>query len=152
MVRRALRAPQIQLESVTPMAKIPLKTLMAPATIYQHAAFYAEGFRPTASSRFGVVRERAGEGPWLLVHIRSGSRVGGLLPALPRKLTLSDVLAVAAAFEAQTHLDWGPFDRLPEVQEGDRKGVGFAMEDADAARTLAASLRELAAQTLQGKD
>lgn len=129
---------------------IKFKTLLAPATIYQHAGRYAEGQRPTANSRFGVVRS-ASDAPWLLVHIRSGSQVGSLLPARParsRKLTLRDLLAVASAFEAATHLDWAPFDNLPEIQPNDKKYPGFAESDRPAARRTANELMAIARQLL----
>lgn len=129
---------------------IKFKTLLAPATIYQHAARYAEGQRPTTNSRFGVVRS-ASDAPWLLIHIRSGSQVGSLLPALSRKLTLRDLLAVASAFEAATHLDWAPFDNLPEIQPGDTKHAGFAEADRPAAQRTANELMAIARQALDSR-
>jgi hypothetical protein len=52
---------------------------------------------------------------WRLTHLRSGASVDSILPALPRKLTMADKLAVAAAFETLTYCDWSAFDSLPQV-------------------------------------
>lgn len=128
------------------MPRAKVSVLLAPATIYQHAAHVAEGYAPAESARFAVVRTSA-DAPWELVHRRSGARVGSLLPALPRKLTMTDMLAVAAALHAHTELDWAPFDTLPEcTPETKRDDVKFA--DMARAQRLALELRRIASQAL----
>ena len=74
------------------------------------------GYRPSAASRFAVTRiaDRP-QSPWMLTHIRTGMGVSSILPASSRKLTMTDKLAVIAAWEAMTHLDWSAFDELPEI-------------------------------------
>ena len=111
---------------------------------YMTARLTVKGYRPTAASRFAVIRTNA-DAPWSLIHVRSGMPVNSLLPALARKLTLADKLAVAAAFEAQTHLDWSAFDELEEL--GPNFNGSQYMDPAKGA-ALAVSLRELAAQAL----
>jgi len=78
--------------------------------------FWVSGYRPTATSRFAVTRiaDRP-ESPWMLTHIRTGMGVGSILPALSRKLTMTDKLAVLAAWETMTHLNWAVFDDLPAI-------------------------------------
>jgi hypothetical protein len=130
------------------MAKrLAVTVLLAPATIYQHAAVSSEGYAPAADARFAVVRAAGrSDGPWVLVHRRSGMLVESLLP--PRKFSRTDKLAVAAAFHACTHLDWTPFDAIPQVSEGDLKGPGFAPEHRDAAGRIATELRIIASSIL----
>ncbi len=113
-------------------------------TPYMTARLTVSGYRPTESSRFAVIRIRP-ESPWSLIHVRSGMPVDSILPALSRKLTRDDKLAVAAAFEAQTHLDWSAFDELEEI------GAGFNGRqtiNAEKARPTTFALRDLAAQVL----
>jgi hypothetical protein len=111
---------------------------------YMTARLTVSGYRPTDSSRFAVVRVNAGA-PWDLIHVRSGMSVGSLLPALARKVTLADKLAVAAAFEAQTHLDWAAFDDLQELGPGFN---GTQYMDPAKGAALAPALRQIAAQVL----
>jgi hypothetical protein len=108
------------------------------------ARLTVSGYRPTGSSRFAVVRVNA-DAPWSLIHTRSGMPVNSLLPALARKVTLGDKLAVAAAFEAQTHLDWAALDDLQELGPGFN---GTQYMDPAKGAALAATLRQLAAQVL----
>lgn len=114
-------------------------------TPYMTARVSVEGFRPTESSRFAVARVSA-KAAWDLLHVRSGMPVNSLLPALPRPLTMADKLAVAAAWEAQTHLDWSAFDALEELGPSSNKRQH--LDPATAAPTIAA-MRQLAAQTLE---
>lgn len=113
-------------------------------TPYMTARLTVSGYRPTESSRFAVIRIRK-DSPWSLIHVRSGMPVNSLLPALSRQLTRDDRLAVAAAWEAQTHLNWAVFDDLEEL------GPGFNgsqyLDPAKGAATVAA-MRDLAAQVL----
>jgi hypothetical protein len=111
---------------------------------YMTARLTVHGYRPTDSSRFAVVRVNA-DAPWSLIHTRSGMPVNSLLPALARKVTLADKLAVAAAFEAQTHLDWAAFDDLQELGPG-FNGTQYMGPAKGAA--LASALRQIAAQVL----
>lgn len=113
-------------------------------TPYMTARLTVSGYRPTESSRFAVIRIRK-DSPWSLIHVRSGMPVESLLPALSRKLTRDDKLAVAAAFEAQTHLDWSAFDELQEL--GPNFNGSQYMDPAKGA-ALAPALRDLAAQVL----
>lgn len=128
------------------MRRIPARVLLAPVSIYQHAAHYGEGYRPTAGSRFAVVRTRP-DAAWVLVHIRSGMPVESLLPALPRKLTMTDKLNVAAAFEAATHLDWSALDAVPQVEEGAKKCAGLGAMNPSQTATVG-ELRRIAANLL----
>ncbi len=73
-----------------------------------------QGYRPTANSRFGVTRTRE-DAPWCLSHIRTGMGVSSVLPPVMRKRTMAELLAVASAWEAATHLDWTAFDELPPI-------------------------------------
>ena len=111
---------------------------------YMTARLTVSGYRPTAASRFAVVRVNA-DAPWSLIHTRSGMPVNSLLPALSRKVTLADKLAVAAAFEAQTHLDWAAFDELQELGPGFN---GTQYMDPAKGAALAVTLRQLAGQVL----
>lgn len=112
-------------------------------TPYMTARVTVQGYRPTAASRFAVAR--VSNGPWDVLHVRSGMPVNSLLPALPRVLTLADKLAVAAAWEAQTHLDWSAFDALEEL--GPNFNGRQTMDPAKALSTVQA-MRELAATVL----
>jgi hypothetical protein len=111
---------------------------------YMAARLTVQGYRPTDSSRFAVVRLNS-KAPWDLIHVRSGMSVGSLLPALSRPLGRDDKLAVAAAFEAQTHLDWAPFDSLEQIGPDFNGRQSLA---GDAARLTAMALRQVAAQVL----
>lgn len=113
-------------------------------TPYMTKRVRVEGYRPTESSRFAVARVSA-EAAWDLMHVRSGMPVNSLLPALSRVLTLADKLAVAAAWEAQTHLDWSAFDALDEL--GESFNGRQSLDPATALPTVNA-MRELAASTL----
>lgn len=122
--------------------------LLCPATIYQHAARFGAGYAPTEKARFAVVRDGDDkQAPWVLVHRRTGARVGSLLPVHARKLTMTDMLAVASAFEAATHLDWSPFDSLPVTTPATTGTPKFANERA--AQLLAGELRVIAAGVVQ---
>ncbi len=111
---------------------------------YMTARLNVSGYRPTPSSRFAVIRIRK-DSPWSLIHVRSGMPVNSLLPALSRQLTRDDRLSVAAAWEAQTHLDWSAFDDLEEL--GPNFNGSQHVDPAKGAPTFAA-MRELAAQVL----
>lgn len=125
--------------------KVKVEVLKAPLTIYQHAARMAQGYAPAEDARFAVVRE--GDGPWQLVHRRSGCAVESCLPALPRKITMTEKLAVAAAWHSATHLDWSPFDGLPQcTHETKRDDIRFS--DPAAAGRVAGDMRTLALQAL----
>lgn len=131
------------------MRRIPIRTLLAPATIYQHAAHYAEGYRPTANSRFAVVRQSPDD-TWSLVHIRSGKRVDAALPAAARKLTMTDKLTVAAAWEGAAHLDWSAFDALNEIKEGATGKPSFGNLTASQLATMD-EMRKLAATAISAR-
>ena len=123
------------------MAKrIPITTQIP----YMTARVTVQGYRPTASSRFAVIRAKA-DAPWSLIHIMSGMPGNSLLPALSRQLTLADRLAVAGAWEAQTHLDWSAFDDLEEL--GPSFNGSQYLDPAKAQATVNA-MRELAAQVI----
>lgn len=94
--------------------RLAVSAILAPAGIYQREAREASGYRPSASSRFAVVRMNDSD-VWRLTHLQSGASVDSILPAMPRRLTMTDKLAVAAAFETLTHCDWSAFDALPAV-------------------------------------
>lgn len=113
-------------------------------TPYMTARVTVTGYRPTESSRFAVARV-SDAAAWDLLHVRSGMPVNSLLPALPRVLTLADKLAVAAAWEAQTHLNWAAFDDLEEL--GPNFNGRQSMDPAKAGATVQA-MRELAATVL----
>lgn len=114
-------------------------------TPYMTGRITVTGYRPTANSRFAVARiDRAGA--WDLLHVRSGMPVNSVLPALPRALTLADKLAVAAAWEAQTHLDWSAFDNLEELGPSSNKRQHL---DPATARATVDAMRAIAAQVLE---
>lgn len=94
--------------------RIPVSAIVAPRGIYQRQALAATGYRPSANSRFAVVRTSP-DAPWLLLHLASGGSVDSILPAKSYALTMTHKLAVAAAFEAMTSHDWSDFDTLPPV-------------------------------------
>jgi hypothetical protein len=94
--------------------RIKVAALLAPHGIYRRTPLAVTGYKPTERSRWAVVRT-GDAAAWLLIHHASGAGVGSLLPVLPRKLTLAEMLAAAAAFDAATHLDWSAFDALPAV-------------------------------------
>jgi len=94
--------------------RIKIDAILAPNGIYQRCALPASGYRPSETSRFAVVRTGP-EAPWRLIHVTSGGALDTIFPALPRKLTLADKMATAAAWEAATHIDWSAFDALPAV-------------------------------------
>ena len=104
------------------------------------------GYRPTPASRFAVTRAAdRPEGPWLITHVRSGCGVTSILPATSRKLTMTDKLAVIAAWEAMTHLDWSAFDELPQVTPDSNK---FPLIDQTKAPPAVRAMRETAATIL----
>lgn len=109
-------------------------------TPYMTARVQVSGYRPTDSSRFAVAR--VDKGPWLLLHVRSGMPVDSILPALARPVTMEEKLSVAAALEAQTHLDWSAFDSLQELGPGFN---GRQSLDPAKARDTVAAMREIAA-------
>lgn len=128
--------------------RYPVTVLLCPATIYQHAARFGSGYAPTETARFAVVRDADDKSaPWALVHRRTGARVGSLLPVRARKLTMTEMLSVAAAYEAATHLDWRPFDSLPVTTPATTGTPKFA--DERAAQLLAGELRTIAAAVIQ---
>lgn len=89
--------------------RIPIKT-----TILTNARrLEVMGYKAARNGRFGVIRHRDGEGPWIVVHLRTGVGVGSCLPA--SCVSLSEKLAAVAKWEAATHLDWSAFDELPEI-------------------------------------
>lgn len=98
------------------MKRVKIITLVAPNGIYQRQVRQATGYRPSAGSRFAVVRTSE-TAPWVAVHVASGGQVDSLFPAVARTLTLADKLAVCAEWEAMTHADWSAFDGLPAVTE-----------------------------------
>lgn len=125
--------------------RVRVKVLMPPATSYQHAAVYAEGYAPGENARFAVVR-MADDRPWLLVHRRTGIGVNSLFPTTCGKLGLAPKFAAAAALEAATHIDWAPFDRLPELQAGVKETYNPTLGAAGMA--LAPELRRIVAQAV----
>lgn len=126
--------------------RIAHKQLLAPNGLYARHAAEAVGYRPSPTSRFCVVR-RDESRPWELVHVRSGAQVGSLLPALSRKLTLADKLAVARAFDVATHLDWSDFDALPEVTEA--QGAKPRLEPTDKMRGMVSELVAIARTAIE---
>jgi hypothetical protein len=113
-------------------------------TPYMTARVTVSGYRPTDASRFAVARV-SDRGPWLLLHVRSGMPVDSLLPALSRPVTMPEKLAVAAAWEAQTHLDWSAFDGLQELGPNFN---GRQHLDPATGRATAQAMREIAAQVI----
>lgn len=129
------------------MKRYPVTVLLAPASIYVHAAREAQGYAPAPDARFAVVRDQAlPDGQWVLVHRRTGAKIESLLPARSRKLTMTDKLAVAAALYAATHLDWSPFDALPQTTH-ETKGVP-AFADREKAEKVATEMRAIVAHVL----
>lgn len=127
--------------------RYPVTVLLCPATIYQHAAREGRGYAPSETARFAVVRDGADDAPWVLVHRNTGARVESLIPALPRKITMTDRLNVCAAFEAATHLDWSHFDNLPATTHETTSPPAFA--DLAGAQRVAAEMRKIALQVIQ---
>ena len=123
--------------------RIKTTAIFPPNGIYRQSPVPVEGYKPTENARFGVVRYGA-DAPWLLVHLATGYSVGNLLPALSRKITLTEKLAVAAARGAQTHLDWQEFDALPATTMETKEAPQFVLSPRD---TLAA-MRQIAEQVL----
>lgn len=93
----------------------------------------------TKDGRFAVIRHRKGEGPWIVVHLRTGVGVGSILP--PRCTSLADKLAVMQRWEAAPHLDWSAFDELPAIGPD---STDMPKIDQDKARNTVASMAELA--------
>lgn len=118
-------------------------------TPYMTARLTVHGYRPTASSRFAVIRIND-KAPWSLIHVRSGMPVNSLLPALARPLTLADKLGVAAAWETLTHCDWSAFDGLEELGPNFNGTQAFnpAMPGA---LTTTAAMREAASISITGE-
>jgi len=126
---------------MTRRIKIEMQTLSA-----EGRRLNVVGYRPTPASRFAVTRAAdRPEGPWLITHVRSGCGVTSILPATPRKLTMTDKLAVIAAWEAMTHLDWSAFDELPQVTPDSNK---FPLIDQTKASPAVRAMRETAATIL----
>lgn len=90
-----------------------------------------EAWQTKADSRFAAAKP-AGK-HWDLRHVASGLSMGSLLP--PRAVQLAEVLAVIAAWEAHTELDFSPLD-VVEFRRGFTKSPPAA---------LLASLREISA-------
>lgn len=89
--------------------RIPIET-----TILTNARrLKVEGYQAARGGRFAVIRHRKGEGPWIVVHVRTGVGVGSCLPA--SCVSLADKLAACAKWEAATYLDWSAFDELPAI-------------------------------------
>lgn len=128
------------------MKRVKVSVLLAPATIYQHAARVAEGYAVSADARFAVVRSDAHNCSWLLVHRRTGAPVASLLPTLRRKVTLRDLLAVCASWHAASHLEWDHFDRLPQTTRETTRVPDF--DNRDAAMRVGQEMRALAAQAV----
>lgn len=126
--------------------RIKIATLLSPLGA-RGSVLRVEGYRPTSKSRFAVVRTAA-DRPWLLIHVRSGAIVDSAIPAVPRKLTMTDKLNVATAWEAATHLNWGPFDRIEAVILETTNVINFARADQDEARAILPDMRRLAAQAI----
>ena len=124
------------------MQRIKATAIIPPNGISQRQPLAAEGYKPTATARFGVVRANK-DAPWVLTHLATGCGVGSLLPVKSRKLTLTDMLSVAAAGEAQTHLDWSMLDSLPVTTMGTKESPRIVCpnrETLDAMRQLAAQV------------
>lgn len=96
--------------------RIPV-AVRRPRSIYAAANMLQNGYTVSEGARFAAVRERDGEGPWLLVHRRTGMMVASLLPA-SGKVTLAGLLRVIAAWEVATHLDMSWLDNLPACEPG----------------------------------
>jgi hypothetical protein len=71
--------------------------------------------------------------------------VTSILPATSRKLTMTDKLAVIAAWEAMTHLDWSAFDELPQVTPDSNK---FPLIDQAKAMPAVRAMRETAGKVI----
>lgn len=128
------------------MAKhAPFRVPFKGFTPYMTARVGVTGYRPTETSRFAVARVSP-KTAWDLLHVRSGMAVNSVLPALPRTLSLADKLAVAAAWEAQTHLDWSAFDNLEELGPSSNKRQHL---DPSTARATVDAMRVIAAQVLE---
>lgn len=113
-------------------------------TPYMTARIKVEGYRPTETSRFAVARIDRNQN-YQLIHARSGMPVESLLPALSRTVAMTEKLAVAATWEAQTHLDWTAFDSLEELGPGFNGRQHLDASKPGALATVTA-MRELAAQ------
>jgi hypothetical protein len=124
--------------------RIPVSAVLAPAGIYRREARAVTGYKASERSRFAVVRA-SDESIWMLIHIRSGGGLESTLPALPRRLTLADKLAVAAAWDAVTHLDWSAFDDLPAAS---LEMTAIPSIDLARARHTLAEMRAIAARAL----
>ena len=112
-------------------------------TPYMTARVRVEGYRPTATSRFAVAKSPRSKA-WNLIHVRSGMPADSVLP-----LGVTDMagkLAVAAAWEALTHLDWSAFDALEEL--GPNTNARQYLDPAKATNTVAA-MREEAAKVAE---
>lgn len=124
--------------------RIPIQTLIAPNGMYQRQAMLAAGYRPAPDSRFAVVRAGPAA-PWALTHVKSGGSLDSILPARGYKITMTEKLAVAAAFEAASYVDWSAFDALPQVTESTTDCPTMSPPPS---RATMDNLRQLVAQAL----
>jgi hypothetical protein len=127
------------------MAKVMIEALLAPVGIYQREIISAKGWAPREGSRFAVVRTNE-KAPWRLIHVRSGGSVDSVFPARLKPFSLADKLAVAAAWEAASHVDWGAFDALPQVTRETTQPPDFG--DKPISPATRDEMRRLAAQAL----
>ena len=125
--------------------RIPV-TVRRPRSHYAAANMLQNGYTTSEGARFAAVRARDGEGPWILVHRRTGMMVGSLLPA-SGKATLAGLLRVIAAWDAATHLDMSWLDSLPECEAGTHEEDIPRPDAADIARYVP-EMRKLAAVAL----
>lgn len=128
------------------MANRIATTVRRPRSLYAPANMLQSGFTTSDTARFAAVRERKGEGPWLLVHRRTGMLVVSLLPA-KGKATLAGLLRVIAAWESASHIDLSWLDELPECVAGTHE-KDIPRPDAARMAKCVPELRTLAAQAL----
>ena len=127
------------------MKRHAITALISPNGIYQREPLAATGYAPSAKARWGVVRASP-TAPWLLIHRASGGPIDSMFGARSRKMNLADKLAVARAFEAATHLDFGPFDALPAITAETTETP--ALKPGPKLYALLESMREIANQAL----
>lgn len=128
------------------MKLVPV-SVMRPRSVYAPANTTCPGYAPSAESRFAVVRDRPGEGPWLLVHRRTGMLVASLLPV--GKFTRTELLATIQAWDAATHLDMSYLDSLPQTVAGSHERDIPRLPETS--RGMVAELRTIAADLRAGQ-
>lgn len=100
----------------------------------------AKAYVNEPSSRFAATKATAGAEYWEITHRRTGSAITSVCNVLA---TRKEALDIIAKFEA-SGLDFGPFDRLPEVTEQTNKPAEFPPEDLPLVRPLVDRLRQIA--------